>query len=169
MQFETDRLILTPLVPGDARYLWPILSDARTMRHWPQPYGYADCERWVNRAVAVREKIGLSRCLLRRKSDGRVVGDCGLFILPVDDEPAALDLGWMVHWPYEGQGYATEAARAIRDQALGPLGLGRLVVNLNWKNHPSRSVALKIGARFVRRFYNTRYRWTPTELYELRA
>ena len=169
MQLETERLILTPLVAGDARCLWPILSDARTMRHWPQPYSYAEVEGWVRRALAVREKIGLSRCLLRRRSDGRVIGDCGLFILPVADEPEALDLGWMVHWPFQGEGYATEAARTIRDHALGPLGLGRLVVNLNWKNHPSRRVAEKIGARFVRRFYNARYRWTPTDLFELRG
>lgn len=169
MQIETERLTLHPLVPGDARYLWPFLSDARTMHHWPQPYGYADCERWVRRAVEVRQEIGISRCLIRRKSDGRVVGDAGIFILPVADLERVYDLGWMVHWPYQGLGYATEAARAIRDQALGPLGLKRLIVNLNWKNHPSRQVALKLGARFLRRFHNHRYRWTPTELYEITA
>jgi RimJ/RimL family protein N-acetyltransferase len=166
---ETRRLTLTPLVEGDARHLWPILSDARTMHHWPQPYTYAEVERWVARAVAVRKQVGLSRCLLRRKSDGRVVGDAGIFLLPVADLGEVLDLGWMVHWPHQGQGYASEAAAAIRDLALGPLKLGRLIVNLNWKNHPSRRVAEKLGARYLRRFYNHRYRWTPTDLYELRG
>ena len=166
---ETKRLTIHPIVESDARYLWPILSDARTMHHWPQPYTYAECERWVNRAIAVRKQLGISRNILRRKSDGKVVGDAGIFILPVADLGEVNDLGWMVDWRHQGEGYATEAAAAIRDHALGPLKLGRLIVNLNWKNHPSRRVAEKLGARYIRRFYNHRYRWTPTDLFEIRG
>lgn len=165
---ESERLLLTPLERGDERWLWPVLSDARTMRFWPQPYGYDGVARWVTLALNTRERLGISRYLLRRKADGRVVGDCGLFLLPVDDDPAARDFGWMVHWPFQGRGYAVEAARAVRDEAFGRYGLPGLTVNLNWQNHASRRVAQKVGARFLRRFYNARHRWTPTELYEIR-
>ncbi len=165
---ETERLLLTALAAGDERWLWPILSDARTMRFWPQPYDHAGIARWVRWAETTRARLGISRYLIRRKADGRVVGDCGLFLLPVDDDPAARDFGWMVHWPYQGQGYATEAARAVRDHALDRYGLPSLAVNLNWRNAASRAVALKLGARFRRRFYNAHHRWTPTELYEIR-
>ena len=36
------------------------------------------------------------------------------------------ELGWLVYDGYEGQGYATEAAAALRDWAFNPLGVDRL-------------------------------------------
>jgi ribosomal-protein-alanine N-acetyltransferase len=46
-----------------------------------------------------------------------------------------------------GLGYATEAATAVRDAALGSLGLTRLIALVDPDNAPSARVASKLGMR----------------------
>jgi RimJ/RimL family protein N-acetyltransferase len=47
-----------------------------------------------------------------------------------------------------GQGYATEAAIAIKDYATKHLGLSRIVALIHPANTKSERVALKIGLRY---------------------
>jgi RimJ/RimL family protein N-acetyltransferase len=63
---------------------------------------------------------------------------------PGDAEP---ELGWFLTEAAEGQGYATEAAAAVRDHAFGPLGLTRLASYIDPENPSSRRVAERLGAR----------------------
>ena len=46
---------------------------------------------------------------------------------------------------YWGQGYATEAAGAVRDYALGELGAERLIALIIHGNTASENVARKLG------------------------
>jgi RimJ/RimL family protein N-acetyltransferase len=45
-----------------------------------------------------------------------------------------------------GRGFATEAARTVRDVAFGPLGMTSLISLIRPGNEASRRVALKAGA-----------------------
>lgn len=53
----------------------------------------------------------------------------------------------MARPPRLGQGMATEAAAAIRDEALGPLRAERLVARIQPANHASARVAARLGMR----------------------
>jgi RimJ/RimL family protein N-acetyltransferase len=56
------------------------------------------------------------------------------------------ELGWQLYEGHEGNGYATEAAFALRDWGLGTLGLRTLVSYIDPGNVRSIAVAERLGA-----------------------
>ena len=56
------------------------------------------------------------------------------------------ELAWTIASPFWGQGFATEAAQAVRDQAFGGDGFARLVSYILPENIRSQRVAAKLGA-----------------------
>lgn len=74
---------------------------------------------------------------------GRFVGDCGLTLQEVDDE-WFVEAGWHVRSDLRGQGYATEAAVAVREAARAA-GIERLIAIIRPGNIASQRVATNIG------------------------
>ena len=58
------------------------------------------------------------------------------------------ELGWHLFDGFEGHGYATEAARAVRAHAYGVWGMGPLISYIAHENPRSIAVAERLGARF---------------------
>lgn len=56
------------------------------------------------------------------------------------------ELGWLVYDGFEGRGYVTEAAAAMRDWAFGALGVESLVSYIDPRNFRSMAVAERLGA-----------------------
>ena len=75
---------------------------------------------------------------------GTVLGFVLIGFEPGDREP---ELGWLLLPQARGQGYATEAAAALRDHAFTALGLDRLVSYIAPGNAASRRLARALGAR----------------------
>jgi RimJ/RimL family protein N-acetyltransferase len=77
---------------------------------------------------------------------GRVLGFAGLaypeFLPQVAEQ---LELGWRLDSAVWGQGIATEAASAVRDDAFGRMGLPELISLIDPRNVRSRRVAEKLG------------------------
>jgi RimJ/RimL family protein N-acetyltransferase len=88
------------------------------------------------------------------KASGLLIGDCGLERMDVDGVPA-VELGYDFRSDYWSQGYATEAASAVRDYAFQHLRLPRLISLIRVGNLPSQRVAEKIGMRCTAKI--TRY------------
>lgn len=74
----------------------------------------------------------------------RVLGFVLVGFEPGDQAP---ELGWLFLPEARGQGFATEAAEAVRVHALGEMALPELVSYIDPKNAPSRRVAERLGAR----------------------
>lgn len=74
---------------------------------------------------------------------GEFVGDCGLTMQEVEGQ-WFVEAGWHVRSDLRGQGYATEAARAVRDAARAA-GVEHLIAIIRPDNTPSQRVAVKIG------------------------
>lgn len=74
---------------------------------------------------------------------GEFVGDCGLTMQEVDGE-WLVEAGWHVRSALRRQGYATEAARAVRLVAE-EAGIDHLIAIIRPDNVASRSVAARIG------------------------
>jgi RimJ/RimL family protein N-acetyltransferase len=66
------------------------------------------------------------------------------------DGELELEVGWTLASEHWGRGYATEAALACRDLALGDLGWKRIVSLIDRTNAASIRVAEKIGETFER-------------------
>jgi len=123
---------------------------------------------WLQYILASYEQLGLGSRAVLRKEDGALIGRCGLMDLVVESTGPAHGIrrGWFgrkrapvgVALPFEcelgytfdpavwGQGFATEAARCVRDYARDVLKLPYAISAIVPENARSRRVAERSGA-----------------------
>ena len=80
-----------------------------------------------------------------RRADGLLLGDLTLCLRSVDHHQ--VELGYVFHPDAAGQGYATEATRALVDFAFTDLGAHRVFARTDARNHPSASLLRRLGMR----------------------
>jgi RimJ/RimL family protein N-acetyltransferase len=114
-EIGSERLTLTPLVPGDAEEMVDVLADERLYEFT----GGAPPDAGQLRARYERMVAGSGRAeeewlnwVVRRRSDDRPVGTVQATIEERDGERTAW-VAWVVGVPWQGRGFATEAARAL--------------------------------------------------------
>jgi [ribosomal protein S5]-alanine N-acetyltransferase len=78
---------------------------------------------------------------MREKSRRELVGTAGL--RPLDD--LGLEIFYSLAPAWWGKGYATEAARAVLEYALGPLGLPEVLAEVDEGNTASIAVIERLG------------------------
>lgn len=102
---------------------------------------------WIawNRDNYVRHGFGL---WVIETPAGQFIGDCGLTMQEVEGQ-WLVEAGWHVRADLRCQGYATEAASAVRD-AAHDLGVGHLIAIIRPENLASQAVAKKIGLELER-------------------
>lgn len=86
--------------------------------------------------------FGAGALMVERSADGETLGQVGISNGPRFPEA---ELGWLVYDGHEGQGYATEAAAALRDWAFAD-GWPTLVSYVDPGNAGSIRVAGRLGA-----------------------
>lgn len=74
--------------------------------------------------------------------NGRQIGAVSVY---PDETGTDGELGWIFHRDFWGQGYAIEAAEAVRDFALSELGLRRLIAHCDARNTGSFRIMEKLG------------------------
>jgi RimJ/RimL family protein N-acetyltransferase len=142
---ETERLILRPLSRADLEPWTRFMMDgeARAGLHTPDPANDpAQAEAALDRFVDIAEMYAL----VVRES-GETAGFVG-FVPRTMDWGDELELGWMLLPAARGQGYATEAAQALRAQKPGR----RIISLIREDNAASQSVARRLGAERERIF-----------------
>ena len=141
IQLETSRLILRELTSEDAPALVPILGDAENMRWYPRAFTPAEIASGIERQRArYRTGTGLLGMVLRETRE--LIGDCGPVWQEVEGA-SELEIGYHVHPAFQRRGFATEAARAVRDYAFETLGVDCVISMIRPENVPSRRVAEK--------------------------
>jgi RimJ/RimL family protein N-acetyltransferase len=148
---ETDRLVLRAPRPNDAGALARLINDRRiavNTARIPYPYSVEDADQFI---AAVNKQGGEAAFLITL--DGALIGGCG-----VAQSDSGSELGYWVGVPFWGQGFATEAARAVIDHAFGNLGHGVLEAGARVSNPASRRVLEKCG-----------FQWTGVRLARVRA
>ena len=140
---NTDRLTLRPLTLADESALAAVLSDAETMCWYPRPYSTEEVrqgiERQINRYVDGSGLLGLIE-----KETGRLIGDCGLTWQEVEGR-MELEIGYHVNRERWNQGFATEAARAVIEDAFHRFPVDRVISLIRPENVASWRVAEKNG------------------------
>ncbi|MBB3918173.1 GNAT family N-acetyltransferase [Rhizobium fabae] len=94
--------------------------------------------------VALWQLFGHGALMIDLAETGECVGQVGINHGPLFP---AKELGWFVYDGYEGRGYATEAASALRSWAFATLKLPSLVSYIAPDNAASIAVAERLGAR----------------------
>ncbi|SNT07464.1 Protein N-acetyltransferase, RimJ/RimL family [Streptosporangium subroseum] len=139
----TERLILRPVTVQD---------QAGLLAHWTAPdvrkflfdgvvLSPAEITEAVEDSVGSFAAAGYGLWLIREAGGNDLVGTAGL--RPLED------LGIEVLYSLEpgawGKGYATEAARAVVEHALGPLGLPEVLAEVDADNAASVAVVERLG------------------------
>ena len=93
-----------------------------------------------------------------------MIGYCGFFLQVVDDVEE-LEIGYRLDPEYWGAGFATEAARAVRDHAFRDLKAERVISLIVPENIASECVALKNGMRLEK---ETTFRGFRTNVFALK-
>jgi [ribosomal protein S5]-alanine N-acetyltransferase len=140
---RTERLVLVPVTPGDR---------AALLAHWAAPdvrrflfdgemLSAAEITEAVEDSERDFDRSGYGLWLVRAKAGTDLVGTTGLRLLD--------DIGLEIFYSLEpgswGKGYATEAARAVLDYALGPLGLPEVLAEVDEGNTASVAVIERLG------------------------
>ncbi len=98
------------------------------------------------------DMLGYGMFAVELKDSGQPVGMVGLW----GPEPwPEAELSYQLYDGFEGNGYVTEAARAVMDWNFGPLGRDRLVSMIDPANAASQAVATRLGG------YNTGDTFAP--------
>jgi [ribosomal protein S5]-alanine N-acetyltransferase len=163
LSLDTDRLLLRAPVPEDADALAPMYADPEVMRYVGdgRTLTHGETERSVKRMIERWEADGFGLFTTVRKEDDAVIGRVGLLVWNTDtwepttraeaaNVPSEVEVGYTLGRPYWGQGYATEAAGAVRDYALQELGAERLIALIIHGNSASENVARKLGLEYER-------------------
>ncbi len=91
------------------------------------------------------EKDKVFELAVERKEDGKVIGLVGL----ICQDHGQGEMGWALGVEHRGQGYATEAARALMDYGFNSLGLHRIYADTNSDNLASWRVFDRTGYSLV--------------------
>jgi RimJ/RimL family protein N-acetyltransferase len=139
----TERLVLRPVTTQD---------HATLLAHWAAP----DVRRFLfdgamlsaaEVAEAIADSVrdfaaaGYGLWLIHEKDGPDLVGTAGL--RPLDD--LGLEIFYSLVPGSWGNGYATEAARAVVENALGPLGLPEVLAEVDEDNAASVAVVRRLG------------------------
>ena len=153
---ETERLILRPFTRDDVDLLVELDSDPEVM--WYINRGRPTSRKEIENIILPRfleyyELFdGYGTWATIEKSTGQFIGWVSL--RPKDgDPPDEPELGYRLRKSAWGQGYATEASRALIDKAFGELGARRVYAESMAVNTPSRRVMERVGLRYVRTFH----------------
>ena len=145
MLIETPRLRLRPRVREDVESIVTMDADPEVRRFMGGPL-----DPQVHR-VEVVANILICRpkhwsWAIECKDRGGFLGMC---LLRPWEGTEFICLGWRLLRQHWGQGFATEASRAVLDHALRVLGIDLVVAIVDPRNLASIRVAEKIGLRHV--------------------
>ncbi len=142
---ETARLKLRPYGDADIPELVLLIGArevaANTLRI-PHPYSEQEARDFIAATHSEEDEVRLA---ITRTSDGRLCGGAGLRLEPAHRRA---ELGYWIGVPYWGNGYATEAARAMVRHGLEALELNRIFASHLKRNPASGRVLVKLGMRY---------------------
>ena len=150
MLLSTPRLCVRPLQASDAAFIVSLLNDDAFIRNigdrgvrTPE-----DAVRYItNGPVASYERYGFGLCAVEFADSGSPIGICGL--LQREQLPAP-DIGFAFLPEYRSQGYAHEAASAVKADAHARLGIPTVLAIVNPDNEASIRLLERLGFTFER-------------------
>lgn len=145
---ETARLILRQFHYADLDDLGAILRHREVMRYsLSGPKTRLETREFIQRCLAtyLAQRYGIWAVVL--KPDRLLIGYSGLIPQMINGR-REMEIGYRLAYEHWGNGYATEAAGAVRDYAFTVLQLPRVIAIIEPENTRSWHVAEKIGMAY---------------------
>ena len=147
---ETERLVLRQLTIDDAEFILSLLNEPSFLRYIgdKKVRNIADAQQYIlNGPMASYEQNGFGLYLVEARETHTPIGMCGLLKRAELDD---VDIGFAFPPDFWGQGFASEAAKAVMDYARQTLKLQRIVAITNPDNEPSIKLLERLGFSFER-------------------
>jgi RimJ/RimL family protein N-acetyltransferase len=141
---ETPRLSLCELAEDDLDFVAAMMAHPDVSRYYERRFTRHDSAEWLARQLERYRRDGHGLWLVTERATHEPVGQVGLAIQEVDGGRYP-EIGWLLHRPYWGRGYATEAAAATRDAAFSRWGYQHVISLIRPVNLRSQRVAERVG------------------------
>lgn len=147
-RLETERLILRDWRDGDWEPFWEGTNTPAVMQ-WLG--GVADDSTMADaqaRLERYNRDFGHTFWVVERKSDGAILGFCGLKCCTDENGPfGEVEAGWRLREEAWGHGYAREAAQASIDIGFTHFGAQQIIALTVEGNAPSWGLMLRLGMK----------------------
>jgi [ribosomal protein S5]-alanine N-acetyltransferase len=167
----TERLILRPYSPADAKDLQALIGDrdvADTMFSVPHPYADGMAEFWLNQQLLEFEAGKSVTFAITNKERGFLMGTISLSIISKEHERA--EIGYWLGKAYWHKGYCNEVARAVVKYGFEVLELNRIYATHMTRNPRSGKVMQKIGMQHeghMRQYLKKWGKFEDVEMYSI--
>src|SRR5207245_10484293 len=126
-----------------------IFADPKVMASFDvASFDRSELEQWIHRNLTHQDNFGYGLFSVILKINGLLIGNCGLQRMEIGGVQA-VELGYEFRSDYWNEGYATEAAGAVRDFAFHQFHLPRLTSLVRLGNLGARRVSEKIGMKRI--------------------
>jgi ribosomal-protein-alanine N-acetyltransferase len=146
---ETERLLLRHFVADDLSKLFAFYSDPDVVKYIPDaPRTYEETKEeleWYMHGHPKFPALGLWATIY--KETEQFIGRCGLLPWTIDNKDE-VEVAFALSRSFRGQGFATEAARALVRYGFERLQVSRLICLIDRDNQASMNVAAKVGMTF---------------------
>jgi len=131
-----------------------IFTDKEVMKAFNlRSFSREQMKKWIDRNLDHQKEFGYGLFSVILKSNQELIGDCGLEHTEFKDKPC-VEIGYDFLSRYWNQGYATEAAKAVKEYAIEELNIDSktLCSFIRKNNKASQCVAEKIGMQRIREY-----------------
>jgi len=157
---ETGRLILREMTENDFDALYAVLADTDNMKYYPHSFDESKVRNWIKRNMERYRIFGFGLWAVVLKETGEVIGDCGLTMQLIGGQIKP-EIGYHIRKDCQGRGYASAAAKAVRDWTFRNTPFNIIYSYMKHSNVPSCRTAMAYGCRLVGEFEddaNERYK-----------
>lgn len=144
MKITADRIFLREMTRDDFDAMYAVLADSDIMRHYPYTFDAARVKNWIEVNIDRCRVFGFGLWAVCLKSTGETIGDCGLTMQNINGKILP-EIGYHIAKAHQQKGYATEAARAVRDWTFKNTPFNVLYSYMKKENAPSSAVARANG------------------------
>ncbi|HEX4225186.1 MAG TPA: GNAT family N-acetyltransferase [Pseudonocardiaceae bacterium] len=146
----TARLLLRPYAETDFPFLCDMYARPEVVRFlYEEPRPAPEVRKWLDARIGnvAIDKEGdyLSLVIASKDAPETLIGNAMLRWISATHGSG--ELGYTIHPDHKGNGYATEAAKAILDLGFGQTKLHRIIGRLDGRNIASHRILQKIGMR----------------------
>lgn len=146
---ETDRLLLRAWQQADRQPFAEMNADERVMEYFLKPLTSSESDGLVDYIERHFEKHRFGLWAVEVKSTKTFAWFIGLLVPDFEAHfTPCVEIGWRLAYPFWGQGYATEGARAVLDFAFNVAQLDEVVSMTTIENLKSRRVMEKLGMTY---------------------
>lgn len=151
---ETERLALRKLTLDDEGATYEICGDTITMAAWERAWSREETLQSLKKQIGFYEQNTFGRFAVVLKPENKVIGICGLQYCSAskDDKLQVPEIGYLFNRRYWHNGYAIEAARAVKEWAFDSQGLTEVFSIIKDTNIASMNVAICNGMTIRGRF-----------------